>query len=377
MDYRAEFSDFEGVAYLNVAGEGPMPLAATRAAQASLDWKKLPHRIPDSLYFDLPDRVRCLLSKLLGGEPEEFAITSGASTGMAAVASGLDWKPGDEVLIAKGEFPAIFSSFMPLEEAQQVRVKVIAPRERFISAEDFIENLTPRTRMVAVSHVRFDDASRLDAPKLAEACRKNGTVLLLDISQCACAIPLNLRALGADFAVSSGYKWLLSPFGTGFFWARREAMEKLKPGPFYWMALDGARNFSSLRLENPRPIGGARRWDAPETANFTNLAAMEASLQFISHVGVETIAAHTQHLFGLLLERLPRDCCALASPTDPQKRGGAICVAARKPERTAKLYEKLREAQIYVSLREGALRISPHLYNTENDIARLLAVLSC
>lgn len=376
MDYRAEFSDFEGAAYLNVAGQAPMPLVATRAAQASLDWKKLPHLIPENLYFDLPDRIRCLLSKLLGGEPEEFAITSGASTGMAAVASGLDWKGGDEVLIAKGEFPAHFSTFMPLEESHQVRVKVIAPSERFMSAEDFIEHLMPRTRLVSVSMVRFDDASRLDAPKLAEACHKAGAALLLDTSQCACAIPINLRALGCDFAVSSGYKWLLSPFGTGFFWARREAMEKLRPGPFYWMALEGARNFHSLRLENPRPMGGARRWDAPETANFINLAAMEASLEFISVVSIATIAAHTERLVGSLIERLPRDCCVLASPADARQRGAAICVAARKPERTSELYAKLRDAQIYVSLREGALRISPHLYSTENDIARLISVLS-
>jgi selenocysteine lyase/cysteine desulfurase len=376
LDYRTEFSDFEGAAYLNVAGQAPMPLVATRAAQASLDWKKLPHRIPDNLYFDLPDRIRGLLSKLLGGEPEEFAITSGASTGMAAVASGLDWKAGDEVLIAKGEFPAHFSTFMPLEESHQVCVKIIAPRARFISAEDFIEHLTPRTRLVSVSLVRFDDASRLDGPKLAEACHRAGATLLLDISQCACAIPMGLRALGCDFAVSSGYKWLLSPFGTGFFWARREAMEKLRPRPFYWMALEGARNFHSLRLENPRPAGGARRWDAPETANFINLAAMEASLEFIARVGIETIAARTERLVNFLIERLPRDCCVLASPADSQKRGAAICVAARKPERTGELHGRLREAQIYVSLREGALRISPHLYNTENDIARLIGVLS-
>ncbi|HEV2490044.1 MAG TPA: aminotransferase class V-fold PLP-dependent enzyme [Candidatus Acidoferrales bacterium] len=376
MDYRAEFSDFEGAAYLNVAGQAPMPLVAMRAAQASLEWKKLPHRIPDNLYFDLPDRIRGLLSKLLGGEPEEFAITSGASTGMAAVASGLDWKPGDEVLIAEGEFPAHFSTFMPLEAGQQIRVKIIAPRDRFISAEDFIEHLTPRTRLVSVSLVRFDNASRLDAPKLAEACHREGVAVLLDISQCACAIPMDLRALGCDFAVSSGYKWLLSPFGTGFFWARSKAMEKLRPGPFYWMALEGARNFHSLRLENPRPTSGARRWDAPETANFINLAAMEASLEFISRVSIEAIAAHTERLVSSLIERLPRDCCVLASPADPRKRGAAICVAARKPERTAELHGKLREAQIYVSLREGALRISPHLYNTENDIARLISVLS-
>lgn len=375
MDYRSEFAEFDGVTYLNAAGQGPLPLASARAAQAALEWKKQPHRMPESVYFDLPDRVRSLLSGLMGGEPEEFAITSGASSGMAAVASSFDWKPDDEVLLGLGEFPAHFSTFMPLE-AREVRVKVVAPRDRFISADDYIAQITARTRMISASLVRFDDGSRLDAPRLAAACRKADVTLLLDLSQCACAIPIGLRETGADFAVSSGYKWLLSPYGTGFFWARREAMEKLRPSPFYWMALEGARNFHSLPLDKLKPAGGARRWDAPETANFSNLSAMQASLELIERVGVKTIAEHNQNLMTHLIERLPRDTCVLASPNSAEKRGPYVCLTARTPERTRELFDKLRAAQVFVSLRENALRVSPHLYNTERDIAKLVSVLS-
>ncbi|MGH9732223.1 MAG: aminotransferase class V-fold PLP-dependent enzyme [Candidatus Acidiferrales bacterium] len=375
MDYRSDFAEFEGVTYLNAAGQGPLPLASARAAQSALEWKKLPHRMPESVYFDLPDRVRTLLSDLMGGEPEEFAITSGASSGMAAVASSFDWKADDEVLLGRGEFPAHFSTFMPLE-AQGVRVKVVAPRDRFISTDDYIGQITPRTRMISASLVRFDDGSRLDAPRLAAACRKADVTLLLDLSQCACAIPIDLRSTGADFAVSSGYKWLLSPYGTGFFWARREAMAKLRPAPFYWMALEGARNFHSLPLDQLKLAAGARRWDAAETANFSNLSAMQASLEFIERVGVKTITEHNHDLTTHLIERLPRDTCVLASPSTAEKRGPYVCVAARKAERTPALFQKLCDAQIFVSLRENALRISPHVYNTERDIAKLIAVLS-
>lgn len=375
MDYRSEFAEFDGVTYLNAAGQGPLPLASARAAQAALEWKKLPHRMPDSVYFGLPDRVRTLLSELMGGEPEEFAITSGASSGMAAVAANFDWKPDDEVLLGRGEFPAHFSTFMPLE-ARGVRVKVVAPRGRFISADDYLGQITPRTRMISASLVRFDDGSRLDVSRLAAACRKADVALLLDLSQCACAIPIDLCETGADFAVSSGYKWLLSPYGTGFFWARREAMEKLRPSPFYWMALEGARNFHSLPLDKLKPAAGARRWDAPETANFSNLSAMQASLEFIERVGVMTIAEHNQNLITHLIERLPRDTCVLASPNTAEKRGPYVCLTARTPERTHELFEKLRAAQVFVSLRENALRISPHLYNTERDITKLVSVLS-
>src|SRR5207249_2186708 len=124
--------------------------------------------------------------------------------------------------------------------------RVASPRDRFISAEDVIAALTPKTRLVSLSLVRFDDGSLLDAARVATACRAQGARLLLDVSQCCGAIPIDVRQLGADFAICAGYKWLLSPYGTGFFWIRAELIDTLRPGPFYWMALEGSDRFHSL-----------------------------------------------------------------------------------------------------------------------------------
>jgi selenocysteine lyase/cysteine desulfurase len=103
---------------------------------------------------------------------------------------------------------------------------------------------------------------------------------------------------------------------------------------------------------------------------------MEASLQFLLRVGVETIWKHNDRLIAQMVERLPLDRCVLASPRDPARRGPFACIAARAPEKTRQLYEKLRAEKIFVSLRENALRVAPHLYNTPRDIDRLLAVLA-
>jgi cysteine desulfurase / selenocysteine lyase len=375
-DYRREFAEFEGVAYLDAATMAPLPLASARAAQSAVEWKKLPHQMPESLYFDLPDSVRGKLARLIGAEAEEIAITTGASGGLAAVAAGMDWKPGDEVIVARGEFPAHFSTWIPYEKAGKLRVRVIEPRGQFISAADYEEHIGPRTRLVSASLVRFDNGARLDAPRVAKACHAVGAALLLDISQCAGAMPIAIRQLGADFAVSSGYKWLLGPYGTGFFWAAREWSERLQEGPLYWMALEGARNFHSLSLNVPRAAAGARRWDSPETANFINLAPLDASLDLLLRIGAETIASHTKALTSEIIERLPRDRCALASPSEEERRGPYVCVVARKPEETPALFQKLREAQIIIGLRENALRISPFIYNTSEDVGRLVKTLS-
>jgi selenocysteine lyase/cysteine desulfurase len=374
--YRQEWFEIEDAIYLNLAGQSPMPKVAHRAVQTAIEWKKFPHRIADSAYFEIPNRIRASIAQLIGGKPEEVALTSGASTGMSAVAYGLTWKPGDEVLTGKGEFPLQYATWKPMEAREGIVMKVVAPRERFITADDFLAAMTPKTRMVSISLVRFDNGVLLDAARIAAACHAQGALLLLDVSQCCGGIPLDVTKLGADFLVCAGYKWLLSPYGTGFFWAKNEHTEKMRPGPFYWAAAEGAENFNSLALENPKPARGARRWDIPETSNYFNFAAMDASLQFVLQVGPETVEAHNRKLIDFLFERLPKDRCVPASPLDSARRGPYGCFTARSPEKTVELYQKLVNEKIITSLREGNIRVSPHLYNTERDIDRLIAAIT-
>jgi selenocysteine lyase/cysteine desulfurase len=376
MDWRKEFAEFDDVTYLDAATQGPLPLASAQAAKEALEWKKLPFLIPNGTYFNLPDRIRASIGKIIHAEPDDIALTAGASAGFAAVAAGIDWKKGDEVIVARGEFPAHFATWLPYEKAGKLRVKVIASAERFISADDYLSAISARTRIISASLVRFDNGARLDAKRVADACHAAGALFLLDASQCAGALPIDVGATGADFLVSSGYKWLLGPYGTGFFWARREWSDRLRDGPVYWQSLEGADNFHGLPLDGLRVRAGARRWDSPETASFTNLAAFDASLNLVNSVGTDKIYEHAASLSRLAAERLPMDRCVLASPSNGERRGQFVCVAARTPEKTADLFKKLRKEKIVVCLREGVLRISPHIYNTEHDVLRLIAAMS-
>jgi cysteine desulfurase/selenocysteine lyase len=377
-DWRQEWFEIEDATYLNLAGQAPMPKVSIRAVQAALEAKKYPHHMPDSTFFEVPNRVRASIAKLIGGKPEEVALTSGASAGVAAVAYGLAWKPGDEVVTSKGEFPLQYTAWKPMEEREGLKLKIVAPRERFISADDLIAAITPRTRVVSVSMVRYDDGSLLDAPRVAAACHKQGALLLLDVSQCCGALPMDVNQLGADFLVCAGYKWLLSPFGTGFFWVKSEHLNIVRPGPFYWMAVAGSDNFAALNFDDPKPAASAKRWDSPEWASYFNfnLAAMDVSVDFVLRMGPELVAAHNRKLIELLFERLPKDRFVPASPLDAARRGPYGCFAARSPEKTAEVYKHLRKENVVVSLREGNIRVSPHLFNTERDIDRLINVVA-
>jgi len=378
IDWRQEWFEIEDATYLNLAGQSPLPRVSIRAVQAALEAKKFPHHKADSIFYEVPDRLRASLARLIGAQPEEVALTTGASTGVAAVAYGLNWQPGDEVITAKGEFPLQYTAWKPMEEREGLRLKIVAPRDQFITADDLIAAMTPKTRVISVSLVRFDDGSLLDAPRLAAACHAQGALLLLDVSQCCGALPMNVRELGADFLVCAGYKWLLSPFGTGFFWIRRELLDSVLPAPFYWMALPGSENFSALKFDDPKPAASAKRWDSPEWASYFNfnLVAMDTSVDFVLRMGPERVHAHNRKLIDFMFERLPKDRCVPASPLDAAQRGPYGCFAARSSERTAELYQRLRKENIIVSLREGNIRVSPHLYNTERDIDRLISVIT-
>ena len=377
-DWRQEWFEFEDATYLNLAGQSPMPKVSLRAIQSAIADKKYPHHRTDSVFYEVPNRIRANIAQLIGAKPEEIAVTTGASAGVIAVAYALDWKAGDEVIVGAKEFPLQYTIWKPMEERVGLKVKIVSPRDRFLDADDLIGALTPKTRLVSVSHVRFDDGSMLDAKRLAAACHAQGALLLLDVSQSCGAIPMNVRELGADFIVCAGYKWLFGPFGTGFFWIKHELLSRVLPAPFYWMAVAGSDNFAKLDFANPQPEDSAKRWDAPEWASYFNfnLAGFDASLEFVLRMGAQTVERHNRELIELMFARLPKDRCVPASPLDTAKRGPYGCFTARTPEKTVELYHKLRAENVIVSLREGNIRVSPHLYNTERDIDRLIAVVT-
>src|SRR5436189_3754024 len=192
-NWKKEWFEIEDATYLNTAAHTVMPRVSIRAVEHALEAKKSPHRVDESVWFEAPVRIRKSLSKMIGAKPEEIAVTSGASAGVAAVAHCLEWKQGDEIITAEGEFPLQYATWKPMEKREGVRLRIIAPRDRFITASDLIGALTPRTRIVSVSLVRFDDGSLLDAARVAAACHAQGTLLLLDVSQACGAVPMNVE----------------------------------------------------------------------------------------------------------------------------------------------------------------------------------------
>src|ERR1700704_4270387 len=305
-DWKDEWYPIEDATYLNFAAHAAIPRVALNAVEASVAAKRRPHIVDDQSFFSVARSLRQSLATLIGASPDDIALTTGAGAGLATIAYALKWSAGDEVIIAGGEFPAHYATWKPMEAREGITVRITHPEGQFIQSGDLIAAMTPRTRVISVSHVRFDDGSILDASSLAAACKRNGTLLVLDVSQSCGAIPMNVRSLGADFIVCAGYKYLLSPWGTGFLWTKKVSLDSLRPGPYNWLS-QGVESFARLNYVDPAPAPTLSRWDSAEAASIYNfnLTVMEASAKFVLDASPALIRDHNQGLINYFFERLP------------------------------------------------------------------------
>ncbi|MFQ6113364.1 MAG: aminotransferase class V-fold PLP-dependent enzyme [bacterium] len=368
------FFDFGNHVYLNCAAQGPFPKVTVEAIHEAIRLKSNPYTIEDSIYFDLPLRVRKRAAMLIGAKPEEIALSTGASHGINVAANGLPLSAGDEILVADREFPANVYPWLN-QEKRGVITKIIKPQGTFITPQDFERNISPKTKVITVSFVNYSNGYQADLKSIGKLCKNYNIFFVVDGSQGVGGVPINVKELEIDIMVVAGYKWLLSPYGSGFFYVCDAVLENISVPDVNWARIKGAEDFNNLLKYKLQFCEGAPRFEYPETANFLNNAAMEASLNFILNIGVEKICAHCNSLLDYLIKNFRSHKFKIISSLEKSHRSNVLSISAQSPQDTAAAYRRLKEAKVYVSLRENGLRISPHLYNTEEDIDRLLDLL--
>lgn len=366
-DFRREFFDFGRVTYLNCAYHGPFPRVTAERIQQAVELESNPTRLLTSHFFDLRESIRTRLARILGAAADNLALVASATQGFGHVASGLEFRPGDEVVISSANFPSNLFTWINLRRLG-VRVHVLKPQRGILALDDVAAAMNDRTRLLALDWVSYSNGARADLAALGDLAHRRGALFVVDGTQGAGAIEMDLKSLPVDVLAAAAYKWLLAPYGTGFLYLRPEVQEQLDLKVVSWLAVEGSEDFEALPVEDFTVTKTARRFDI---LAFINMFGLEASLEFIERIGVATIYAHCTRLLGRLAKGLLMRGYALAAD-GARMPSTILCFQSPSPEATATVYQKLKSQNIVVSLRHGMIRVSPHLYNDEADIDRLL-----
>lgn len=367
----AEFPWTTDATFLNSASTGPLPDRTRRAVEAFNLQRTMPYLLPDASLFAIFAESRRLIGRLINADPAEIALASNTSYGLNLAAGALPLARGDIVVLSDKEFPANVYPWLRLRERGVIVEVAPTTPEGWPDERHLLERIAdPRVKAVAVSLVQFSNGYRVDLAALSAATRASGTYLVVDAIQGIGSTPIDLGQTPVDILSCGGQKWLLSPWGSGFTYVRRDLIGELEPAYVGWMAFEGTDDFSRMTEYSPDFRRDARRFEMI-TLPFQDFAGFNVSLGMLLDIGIERITAHIRELHRPVIEWAKRRGARVTSPVGAHA-SAILCVAPRDPSAA---YQALRSARIYTSLREGAIRMSPHFFNSIADMSRVLDVL--
>ncbi len=368
-ELRKEFPVTETSVFLNHAGVAPLPGSTARAMEEYI--QSLSSRGPGkySEQVSLAEKVRATFARLINAEPDEIAFVKNTSEGLCIAANGLQWEKGDNVIISNIEFPANVYPWLNLQRFGVDTRFVIARGGRipFQSIEKLIDE---RTRLISLSSVEFISGFRNNLRQVGALCREHGIYFCVDAIQSLGVFPMDVKEFFIDFLSADGHKWMLGPEGLGGFFCSKRLLNRLHPVNVGWKSVVDNLNFQEydFTLQN-----SARRFEEG-TLNTVGIVGFGASLELLMSVGIEEIKQRVLHLTDHAIHGLKESECKLITPLKRDERSGIV--SFRNREKAPHLYQRLQEQNIIVSLRGDAIRISPHFYNTEEEIDRLLDVIA-
>ncbi len=361
------------VSYLNHASTGPLP---SRTVRALAKWDQLrtePWKVGWSEQFSVMVGARELCARMIGATPDEIALMVNTTYGINVAAASVPLRAGDVILTPDREFPANIYPWMALAERRGLTYRRVPCVNGLADESSLIRALDePRVRLLSVSWVSFETGLKLDLARLGAACRERGIYFVVDAMQGLGAAPIDVRTCNIDFLACGGQKWLLSPWGTGFLYVRRELVEELVPHAVGWMAVKNSEDFTRLCDYELNWFDDARRFEVI-TLPYQEFAGFNASLELFESVGWSNV-------HGLVAERATqivrwaesRRDVKLVTPSDPARRAGVVSIKVSEPEAAS---TRLRASGVPHSLREGMIRLAPHFYTSEAEVARALSLL--
>jgi cysteine desulfurase / selenocysteine lyase len=363
--YREEFPVTKHLIYLNHAAVAPL---CRRAAEAmkSLAEDALQY---GSLHYDkwmaAYDGLRSAAARLIGAEPGEIAIVKNTSEGVATIAMGLDWKPGDRIVAFKEEFPANYFPWLRLREkgVQTEWLSIYDPLERVAEA-------VKGARLLAVSYVNYLSGFRVDLDAIGELCHRNNCFFFVDAIQGMGAFPIDVRRYHIDALAADGHKWMLGPEGNGVLFVRRDRLNQIEPVEFGWTNVANYADYASRDMTLRHDAG---RYECG-TLNTVGCFGLRAAIELLLEAGIETIEQAVLALAGQIYEGVRAKGYQVLVERTPESSAGIV--SFRHPAiDSSVIVRTLRNSRVAAAPRQGWIRTSPHFYVSPDEIGEVLDAL--
>ena len=365
---RHRFPIFERLVYINSCSQGALSDSVRASYDAYLrDWDE--KGAPWEYWVERGEAARAAFARLVHADADEVAVTTSLSAAVSSLASGLRFAQRSKVVLTDWEFPTI-GQIWHAQEARGARVvHVREDGDGTLPYEAFERAIDEDTLLVSITHVCYRNGAMLDVEPIVRLAHERGAMVLLDAYQSAGSVPLDVRALGVEFLAAGSLKSLLGSAGLAWLYARRDAIERIRPTATGWFADE---DIFAMDVSDYSPAADARRFQYG-TPPIPSIYAGVAGVELMEEIGVEDTRAHVEELNRRLIDGLDDLRATVVTPRKRRRRGALVCVRSRDVDA---LVAALRREGIVSSSRADNLRISAHAYNSAEDIDLVLESLA-
>lgn len=361
----------DDIAYLNCAYMSPLMKPVIEAGIAGLARKAHPWELTPDKFFTGSDEFRATAAQLMNCSADDIAIVPSASYGISSAARNVPLSKGQSVLVLAEQFPSHYYPWQRRAEEVGATLKVVAWPEDNDWTAAVLNALTSEVAVAALPHVQWTSGGRLDLIRIGQACRKNGSALVLDLTQSLGALPFDVNQVQPDFAVAASYKWLLGPYSVGLLYVAPKWQGGI-PLDENWIVRANSQDFSSLILYENDYDRGARRFDMGERSNFALLPAAVRAMKQLLEWGVPNISEAS----GAINRQIASAAAELGFSSPPEHlRGPHYLCLRRKDSIPRELPNLLAREKVFVSVRGTSIRVAPNVYNSAADAERLISCL--
>ena len=357
--------------YLNHAAVSAPPAPTINAIHSQLADVSENGSVNFRKWLAVRENARRLVAGMLAALPEQVAFMRNTSDGLSTVANGLDWRAGDNLVTFRQEFPANLYPWLRVRDALGVEVRVCEERDGRVDTDELIQLIDDKTRIVAISQVQYASGFRADLERIGRTARAHDALLVVDVIQALGVIPIDVQAEFVDVAAGACHKWLLTPEGVGFLYLSARARERIQPTLVGWTSVPNPDDYGNYEQSWNR---GTLAWETG-TGPVALIHGLEASLKLLNEVGVSRIQAYLETLTDHLCEQLRKTSYEVVSSRRAGEKSQIVCIRNTAGLSSMDLYAHLKKRNIITAPRGDRLRISPHFYNSIEEMAELVNAL--